>query len=407
MTEVAWLTSSDPWAGDTVGGIFFRAQVQALARAGLAVTVVAPTPAVPWPLAHLNDRWHAHSLIPKVERDGTIDVVRPRYPNVPGQPSWAMPDRSIADAAWRARGHWTGARLIHGHYSLVGLAAWRLARRAGLPFVLTFHGSDVNTWPDRHPERLGDLRAAVRDAALVFAVSSALAERVRALTGVEAVHLPIGSDHRAIAAAALPRPEARRLLDLPSDRVVVLFVGRLVREKGVRELVSAILELGNPFVGVLVGSGPEAGFGSDDPRAGDRLVYAGARTHDEVVKFMAAADVLVLPSYAEGLPTVLVEAGSVGLPVIGSAVGGIPELLGRDRGTILPQVSKQAVTAALSALLADPGQAGAAAARLREHVLAGYDVDRNAVSLLARYGSVAGNLMPPNDRTEGGARAGR
>ena len=260
MTDVAWLTSSYPWVGDTVGGIFFRAQAQALARAGLDVAVVAPLPAVPWPLAHLSDRWRAYPLVPRAEQDGLIKVVRPRYPNLPGQPSWAMPDRFIADAAWRARAHWSGARLIHGHYSLVGLAAWRLARRAGLPFVLTFHGSDINTWPDRHSERLEDLRTAVREAAAVFAVSNALAERVGLLTGVRAVHLPIGADHRAIAAAALPRAEARRVLNLPDDRVVALFVGRLVREKGIREVVSAILELGGSFVGVLVGSGPEAGL---------------------------------------------------------------------------------------------------------------------------------------------------
>ena len=219
MTDVAWLTSSYPWAGDTVGGIFFRTQARALARAGLDVTVLAPVPAVPWPLAHLSAQWRAHSLAPRVERDGPVEVVRPRYLNLLGEPSWALPDRFIADAAWRTRDHWSGARLIHGHYSLVGLAAWRLARRAGLPFVLTFHGSDLNTWPDRHPERLEDLRTAVREAAAVFAVSGALGARLRALTGVEAVHLPIGIDHRSVEAAARPRLEARRMLDLPADRV--------------------------------------------------------------------------------------------------------------------------------------------------------------------------------------------
>jgi teichuronic acid biosynthesis glycosyltransferase TuaC len=385
MTEVAWLTSSYPWAGDTVGGIFFRAQAQALARAGLAVAVMAPVPAVPWPLGHLSRKWRAHALAPRLERDGEIEVLRPRYPNVPGQPSWAMPDRFISDAAWRTRGRWPGARLIHGHYSLLGLAARRLARRARLPYVLTFHGSDINTWPDLHPERLGDLRTAVREAAAVFAVSGALADRVHLLTGVAPIHLPIGSDHRAIAAATLPRPEARRVLGLADDRIIVLFVGRLILEKGVRELVAAVLGLGDPFTAVLVGAGPEAGYGMDDPRARDRLVYAGARRHDDVVKFMAAADVLVLPSYGEGLPTVLVEAGSIGLPVVASAVGGIPELLADDRGTVLPEVSTAAVGQALSEFAAARNRAAEAATRLQAHVHARYDVDVNAARLVDHY----------------------
>jgi teichuronic acid biosynthesis glycosyltransferase TuaC len=243
----------------------------------------------------------------------------------------------------------------------------------------------------------------VREAAAVFAVSGALVDRLRALTGVEAVHLPIGSDHAAIAAAALPRLEARRALGLPADRIIALFVGRLVREKGVRELVSAVLALGDPFVGVLVGAGPEAGLGSDDPRASGRLVYAGVQSHDEVVKFMAASDVLVLPSYGEGLPTVLVEAGSVGLPVVASAVGGIPELLSEGRGTVLPEVSERSIAAALSVLQADPREGIEAAARLREHVLAAYDVNRNAVALIAHYRSVAGPLVSaPDERSDSG-----
>jgi teichuronic acid biosynthesis glycosyltransferase TuaC len=392
VTDVAWLTSAYPWAGHAVGGIFFRTQARALARAGLGVTVVAPVPAVLWPLAHLGAPWRAYSLAPRVERDGLVEVVRPRYPNLPGEPSWALPDRFIADAAWRARDHWTGARLIHGHYSLVGLAAWRLARRAGLPFVLTFHGSDLNTWPDRHPERLEDLRTAVREAAAVFAVSGDLAGRLRALTGVKAVHLPIGCDHRAIEAAALPRLEARRMLNLPADRVIALFVGHLVREKGIRELVSALLALGDPYVGILVGAGPEIGFGMDDSRARGRLVYAGARSHDDVVRFMAAADILVLPSYSEGLPTVLVEAGSIGLPVVASAVGGIPELLAEGRGTVLPEVSAEAVGRALAGFVAGRENAAEAAARLRTYVHAEFDVDTNAARLIEHYDAIDGAI---------------
>jgi teichuronic acid biosynthesis glycosyltransferase TuaC len=391
VTDVAWLTSAYPWSSDQVSGIFFRSQVQALARAGLDVTVVAPVPAVPWPLPYIRQRWREHAQTPRAQQDGAVMVLRPRFPNIPGQPGWARPDRFIADAAWRDRGHWEGARLIHGHYSLVGLAAWRLARRSGLPFALTFHGSDLNTWPQRHEDRIDDLRTAVREAAAVFVVSEALGERLHDLTGVDATHLPIGSDHRAIEATVLPRPEARRVLDLPADRFVVLFVGSLVRGKGVHELVAAVSSLGDPFLAVLVGSGPEAGLGADDPRSTGRLIYTGARPHDEVIRYMAAADVLVLPSYGEGLPTVLVEAGSVGLPIIASDVGGIPALLADGRGTVLPEVTDQAIAVALAHSLSQPGVGRDQAARLREHVLAHYDIDRNAAELITRYRAIGGS----------------
>ena len=86
----------------------------------------------------------------------------------------------------------------------------------------------------------------------------------------------------------------------------------------------------------------------------------------------------------------LVEAGSVGLPVIASGVGGIPELLGEDRGTILSGVSVEAVAAALRWFLAHGPEAELAAQALRTHVHTEYDVNTNARRLLAHYRSAGG-----------------
>ena len=394
MTDAVWLVPAYPWEGQPVGGIFYQTQARALVRNGVDLTVASPTPAAPWPLPLLRPRWRLHATAPRVATDSGVSVIRPRYPAVAGEPNWARPDRLMASTVWRSRSSWSGAKLVHGHSAVTGLAADRLARRTGLPLVLSFHGGDMNVWPERNPDRLDDLRAAVRHARLVTAVSAELVARIEAIAGVEVLLLPLGSDHRALAALSVPRDDARRALDLADDRIVVLFVGNLLTAKGVPELVDALLAVGDRFVGVFVGDGPLLGRGTDDPRGAGRLSYRGALPHDEIAPYMSAADVLVLPSHTEGLPTVLVEAGSLGLPVIASRVGGIPSLLGDDRGTILPSVSAEAIEEALVTFEAHREEARAAATRLREHVLADHDVDANARILSEHYGQLGSGAHP-------------
>ncbi len=244
------------------------------------------------------------------------------------------------------------------------------------------------------PERLGDLRAATREAAVVLAVSQALADRVEALTGTTAIHLPLGSDHRSLAASALPKAEARALLGLPPDGTIALFVGNLKPSKGVREFADAILALGSPFYGILVGGGSEAGYGADDPRATGRLDYRGAQAHEEAIHYMSAADVLVLPSHGEGLPTVVVEAGSLRLASDRQPRRGVPELLGSDRGALLTDISSEAVVVALRNFAEHRPAAQVMADALHELVVHDYDVDRNAATLLEFYRAAAPGLSP-------------
>jgi glycosyltransferase involved in cell wall biosynthesis len=110
------------------------------------------------------------------------------------------------------------------------------------------------------------------------------------------------------------------------------------------------------------------------PDAAGMLRYTGELPRDDVVRHTSAADMLVLPSHAEGLPTVVVEAGSLGLPVIATAVRGLPEPLADGRGPLLGAPEPAGVASALRALAADPEAAAAMAAGLLAHVRAAYDV---------------------------------
>jgi teichuronic acid biosynthesis glycosyltransferase TuaC len=386
---VTWLTPWYPWDGDPMSGVFHRTQAQAVARHGVDVSVVAPRPAAPPPLPWLSERWAKYAAIPRAESDGPVQVARPPYLAVPGEPAWARPSWAVARAARGVISATAVPDLLHGHFVVpTGMATRRVAEDLHLPYVLTVHGYDATSWPAAHADHLDEYRATLRGAAAVISVSGAIGRRLHELSGVEAVTLPLGVDHVALRSLALPREEARAALGLPQDRFVVLFAARTTAHKGLAEFVEASLGLGDGYLAVVAGGGPMLNHRADEGRQGDRLRYVGPQDRAGVARHMCAADVLVLPSYQEGLPTVLVEAGSVGLPVIATAVDGTPELLADDAGLLIAPREPGAIVAAVRAAAADPAAASARAARLRARVEADYDVERNAGRLVDLYRDV-------------------
>ena len=379
--NILTLTSCYPVAHSPADGIFIRSQCEALAAAGATVTVFAPRPWVPPGLARLSTRWHTYRATPTYYELNGIPVHRPRHLAPPRSDLWMPVARQYQRAA--ARQFRTPPDLLHAHFAYPGgVAGIHLARQWGVPVVLTLHGDDVNTHPGRSARLRRALCFAVAEADAVIAVSEALADRTAALTGRRPTVAPIGVNLGVFAPAATQR-EARQTLGLPTDRWIALHLGRLVEEKGIRDLLQALNALPEPGrLGLFVGQGPLA----DAVRATPHCLHAGVQPNERVALYMRAADVFVLPSYSEGMPTVLVEAGAAGLPIIATAVGGIPELLSGQRGCIVPPRSAAALTAAMADARHNPGAGAARAARLTDFVRARYDVQRNAAQLRDMYG---------------------
>ncbi|HET9596130.1 MAG TPA: glycosyltransferase, partial [Anaeromyxobacteraceae bacterium] len=225
----------------------------------------------------------------------------------------------------------------HGYKTDVLLAALRpLAGRPPLPpLVATNHNWTGATRALRVYERLDAL--ALRAFARVAAVSRASRAEMlarglrpeRVAVVPNGIALPMVAPDRARARAALAR-----LVPDPGPSPIVGYVGRLSAEKGVRELADA---LGSPLLAqaraVLVGDGPLRG------EVEAALVARGlaARAHlvgwrDDAAALLPAFDVLVLPSWREGVPLAALEAFAAGVPVVASRVGGMPDVV-RDGET--------------------------------------------------------------------------
>jgi teichuronic acid biosynthesis glycosyltransferase TuaC len=386
--RVLWLTWGYPSDADPAMAPFLRAQAEALVRAGAEVTVVAPVPWIPPGLGRLAPRWNRYAAAPAREETRGVTVLRPPYLTLPRNFAWGWPDRAMTAAVAGLR--LPPPELVHGHFAFpTGTAAVALARAWGVPSLLTLHGSDVTWYPELNPRARQAFLETVHGAGQVVAVSHTLAERTAALTERLPAVLPIGIDLCRFSLRGV-RAEARRLLALPEDAFVIAFIGRLTPEKGVDVLLEAVAGLPEPATLLLVGDGPLLAQAQRAPG----VVAAGVQPHAAIPRYLAAADLLVLPSLREGLPTVLVEAGAMGVPVVASAVGGVPELLDEERGYLVPPGAVDALRDAITHVRAHPADTRRRAERLQACVAERYDVDRNARLLLSQYLTLVKGAAP-------------
>lgn len=228
--------------------------------------------------------------------------------------------------------------------------AMHAARRAGLPLVVGARGSDLRV-RDAVSRRL--TRPVLHAAGRILVVSEDLGRvavrdydadpaRIRAI--------PNGCD--ATIFHPRDRNEARAALGIDADAELVVYVGRLVPEKGLRELLDAMATLApqRPKLQLaLVGEGPmraelDAKVAADPTL---RVHLPGAQGPHEVARWMAASDLVTLPSYSEGHPNVLVEALACGRPVVATPVGGIPEVVDADCGLLVAARDPVALAAGL------------------------------------------------------------
>ena len=248
-----------------------------------------------------------------------------------------------------------------------GYAAVRVGRALHVPVVLTAIGSDLNRIPDALCAKL--TRSALRQADFTTTVSHDLAKTaIRLGAPVERVQAILNGCDTSVFKPQ-DRAAARAALGIDPAAETIVYVGRLDVRKGLIELVEAMAALRpqKPFVRCyLVGDGP------DKPpieqaiarvNAAEIITFIPPCATAEVARWMAAADLVTLPSYREGCPNVVVEALAAGRPVVATNVGGIPELMDNTCGRLVPAMNVPALTRGLAETLAEPWDAQQIAAR--------------------------------------------
>jgi glycosyltransferase involved in cell wall biosynthesis len=264
--------------------------------------------------------------------------------------------RAVPRALAELRGF--GPQVIHTHLKHADIVGGVAGAVLHLPVVSTLHiVEDAPAGTLGRFKRSAGLAVRRRVAAQTIALSSAQRQWYRDLTGSDdrLVVLPNG-----VADPGVPDPAERsRLraeLGVPIGQALVVTASLMRPEKGHRLLLDAVAQLPadvSPVV-ALAGDGVlraelEARVASD-AHLRDRIRFLGYR--DDVPGLLAAADLVLHPSLADALPTTLMQALAVGVPVLATDVGGIPDVVGTDAGVLVPP-EPGAMAAALTRLLAD------------------------------------------------------
>ncbi|WP_437131855.1 teichuronic acid biosynthesis protein TuaC [Bacillus atrophaeus] len=384
--KILWITSVYPSAQKPGEGVFHETQAQELYKLGIDITVICPRPFHPAPVRMLKKAYRKKDARPEYEIRKGIPVYRPLYQALPGQLKWAQPHRRIAASVLRTiRKNRLNAELIHAHFAMPsGGTAAIVSQALGIPYMLTLHGSDVNIYPHYSKGAYKAFRTAVQSAADVLAVSPKLQEQTRKLTGVNSTVLPIGIQLGRFQENEMSKHEFRKKLGLPQDRILFVYIGRLVKEKGIFELAEATDSLDERFTAVFVGDGPAKPMLEHK----DKIILTGQVPNQKVKEYLLAADMFVLPSYSEGMPTVVIEALSLQVPVICTDVGGAGFLFGDHRHLLIEPKSSLALTNAIVSYADQDGWKPDVSADLYQTIRTEYDASKNAMALRDRYQAV-------------------
>jgi len=393
--KVAFVVESFDAARDARGGVRLSVRKQAdLLSRRHDVVVIAPHKVFP-PLArYAGMRRSQGERSGSRSREGRVTVYRPLLVHLPVLGGLLEPAQLclsiLAVCAFREM----GVSLIHAHRCYpAGFAAALAAPLLRLPAVLTVYGSDVNTGLDRRV--VGRwvsfaTRHALRRASAVIAVSGALAERVRSAgakpEGTRVV--PSGVDLSEL--GRVSKEEARVRLGLRPGSRVVLFAANLVPVKDPATMLRAfgmLRERRKDASLAVLGSGElESALSGECGALGlsDCVMFLGRRPREEVPLWLAASDVVALSSTEEGCPVITLEAFASGRPFVGTAVGGLPEVVPEGVGMLVEAQNPAALAAALDEALGRTWNEGALAAHGRkfswEAVVTGIEAAYDGVS---------------------------
>ncbi|WP_433744867.1 glycosyltransferase [Falsibacillus pallidus] len=291
-------------------GIFVKNQVEALKEEGLDMDVIAI----------------------KNPSGGKVNVLMKYF-------GWFL--KAFINAIFKGKQY----EVVHAHYifpsGMLGLIYKKLWNTR---LVVTSHGGDIDKMARKNQRIFDWTKKILHESDEVIAVGEELKEKIHSefLVPNEKISLlNMGVNRETF--KPLQKKEARKSLGLPEDVIPILFVGNIIKQKGLLELIEAINRIRKEISVKLyiIGAAKDPSFKTrldqaiEEKGLHESVEYLGVKDQMEIAVWMSAAEAFVLPSHIEGFGLVALEAMSCGTPVVGTNVGGLRYLLANGSGVLV------------------------------------------------------------------------
>lgn len=363
------LTNMYPNERDLNCGIFIHSQTKHLLKAGGKVKVIFPVPYIPM-IACIRHKWKHYANIPEKNTIEMVPVFYPRYLRFPGKwfhslacftQYWGV-KKTVKSIIKEFKPH-----VIHAHAATVaGYVGLILKKKYNLPLVCSLRGDDINKYPYYSRLTMSLTKKLLSKADQLLSVSNDLKVIANTIARPKREIRVVynGCDLGNFTYSEKDRTNIRNKLGFSKKAKAIIFVGSIYKEKGIFELISAFIRLNLRYPClhlIIVGDGPKRlalnGIVSSN-NLNEKVHLVGVKPYVEISKFLSASDIFVLPTYAEGLPNVVLEAMACNLPVVATRVGGIPEVIEEGKnGILINKKDINMLTEAIEYLLRNEGLA--------------------------------------------------